>query len=144
MADRRDGGNRPAGAHRVPLLGRAALAVVLFHLPLLVGAVADGLLPVSLIRSSHLVAALVAVTLAFGLIHSLVLLRISRARWRARSRDLLPYLAPPAALGVLAAAMPGWQPTSTTAIAGMAAFIAFDATWFTISTHRAVRAPTTP
>jgi hypothetical protein len=135
------GGRRPAGAHSVPLAGRAALAVVLFLAPGLVGVVAEVLLPVSLISITQVLAALVAVTLTFGLIHALILMKINRSRWRARLPDLLPYLVPPALLGLLAAAAPGWHPTSTTVIAGMAAFVACDAAWFAIAVRHAVRAP---
>lgn len=56
------------------------------------------------------------------------------------AQDLLPYLIPPALLGFLIAVAPGFHRTSTTVIAGMAAFVAFDIAWFALSIRRAARA----
>ena len=115
--------------------------MVLFCIPLMVGVVAEVLLPRWSVSITWVLAVLVLVTLAFGVLHALVLVKTNRAGWSAWSRDLLPYLVPLAMLGFLAAVAPWSQPTLTTVVAGMAAFVACDAAWFVTSIRRAARAP---
>lgn len=138
MLEPADGRRRPAW---LALAGWAALAVVLFCVPLMVGVVAEAQLPRRSASITWVLAVLAVVTVAFGLLHALVLMKINRARRRAWSRDLLPYLLPLAALGFLTAVAPWSQPTLTTVVAGMAAFVAYDAAWFATSIRRAVRDP---
>lgn len=121
---------------------RAALAVALFSIPPLAGVLADAIASEQSIGIGQVMLVVTMATIAFCLLHAVILLRIADTG-RARLWELLPYLMPLAALAVLTVpAGLGWEVSLATAVGGAAGLIGFDVVWATVTIRRSSRRAT--
>jgi hypothetical protein len=130
MPGRPEGNGPPVrtGVSPAGVAGRAIVAVLLFCIPALAGLMADGLFATPTVGSEVVMWVLLVVTIAFALMHAVVLLAANGAPL-TRSWQVLPYGAPLAVLAVVSGLMAWREVSVATAVAAMVGSVGWDIIW---------------